>query len=100
MRGSVVVLAGFVGLLGFSVVAQADPAAPASAPAAPTVTAAAPTDDPNEMICKTMAPTTGTRLGARRECQTRHQWDMEQQQAQREVQENQRLGLTGGIPGN
>jgi hypothetical protein len=52
------------------------------------------------MICKTMAPTTGTRLGARRECQTRHQWDMEQQQAQREVQENQRLGLTGGIPGN
>jgi len=30
-----------------------------------------------------MAPTTGTRLGARRKCQTRHDWQMQQEEAQK-----------------
>lgn len=103
MRRSVVLLAGVVGFLGSSLVAMADPAAPATTAPAPTVAAAPasdPANDPNEMVCKTMAPTTGTRLGARRICQTRHNWDMQQQQAARELQQNQTLGLQGGIPGN
>jgi len=124
MRRSVVLLAGVVGFLGSSLVAFADPTAPAPSTTAPvttttttTTTTTAPATtvatmapaarpvadtahdlDPNEMICKTMAPTTGTRLGARRECQTRHQWDMQQQEAARELEKMQ--GTLPGVPGN
>jgi hypothetical protein len=51
------------------------------------------------MICKTMAPPTGTRLGGRRECQTRHDWDMQEIEAQRELEKNQSRTNPGRAPG-
>ena len=97
MRRSVVLLVGVAGLLGSSLTAMADPAT-ATAPAATTApaAAAAPADDPNEIICKTLAPETGTRLGARRECQTRHDWDMQHEEAERQLQYQQQMGLQAG----
>jgi hypothetical protein len=106
MRSSIVLLAGIVGLLGSGLVAFADPETPSSAAA--TTTAANPPDaasagtpqsDWNDIICKTMAPATGTRLGARRACQTKHEWDLQQQEAQREL-EHQQNGASAGVPGN
>ncbi len=105
MRCSAVVLAGFVGLLGLSFAAVADPGAPAAAAPAAAAPAAAPAvtaqvDDPNEVICKTMAPTTGTRLGARRECQTRREWDADQARAEQNLRQQQNIGnLQPGMPG-
>jgi hypothetical protein len=86
MRSSIVLLSGVVGLLGSGLVALADPV-PTTAPVNTPDTASAGTNpsDPNEMICKSMAPATGTRLGTRRECQTRHEWDMQFQENQREL---------------
>jgi hypothetical protein len=98
VRTSIALLIGIGGLLGSSLIALGDPApaTPATAPAA----AAAPISDPNEIICKTMDPATGTRLGARRVCQSAAQWNADQQQAQRELQLNQTRGLQAGVPGN
>jgi hypothetical protein len=106
MRSSIVLLAGIVGLLGSGLVAFADPAAPA-APAATTTTAnppdtasaGTPQSDWNDIICKTMAPATGTRLGARRACQTKHEWDMQQQEAQHELELNQQHSNPGSPTG-
>ena len=98
MRRSIFVLAGVVGLLGSGFVASADPSPATTTTAAnPSDTASAGTNPSNwnEMICKTMAPATGTRLGARRECQTRHEWDMQQQEAQRELEKNQQTSNPG-----
>lgn len=62
-----------LGLLGTSAFAQDAPVAatPQTAPATQTM----PAGDPNEVICKTMEPATGTRIGARRICQTKREWD-------------------------
>jgi hypothetical protein len=104
MRSSIVLLAGIVGLLGSGLVAFADPETPTSAAATtatanPTDTAsAASQSDWNDMVCKTMAPATGTRLGPRRVCQTKHEWDMQQQESQREL-EHQQNGAAAGVPG-
>ena len=97
MRRSIFVVAGLVGLLGSGGAVLADPPAATTTTAAPQDTASAGTqpNDWNEMICKTMAPTTGTRLGARRICQTRHEWDMQQQEAQRELEKNQQNSAPG-----
>jgi hypothetical protein len=106
MRSSVVLLAGAVGLLASGFVALADPAA-STAPAATTTTAnpsdtasaGAPQSDWNDIICKTLAPATGTRLGGRRECQTKHEWDMQQQEAQHELELNQQHSNPGSPTG-
>jgi hypothetical protein len=64
--------------------AFADPAAaPAPTPAAtpaPTATPAATTTaeatpDPNEIICQTEPPPTGSLIGGRSDCRPRRQWD-------------------------
>jgi hypothetical protein len=99
MRSSIVLLAGVVGLLGSGFVALADPASTTTT-ANPPDTASAGTNpsDPNEIICKTMAPPTGTRLGARRECATRHEWQVQELEAQRETEKMQNTP-GAGIPG-
>ena len=76
-------IACFAGLCLFTAtaaVAQGSDPAPATpvatpAPAAPSPPASAATADPNKLICRTMPPETGTRLGARRKCQTQAEWD-------------------------
>jgi hypothetical protein len=100
MRSSIVLLAGAVGLLGSGLVAFADPPSTTTTAANPPDMASAGTDRSNwnEIICKTMAPETGTRLGARRVCQTRHEWDMQMQESQREL-EHQQSGASAGVPG-
>jgi hypothetical protein len=97
MRRSIFIVAGLVGLLGSGVAVLADPptATTTAANTADTSSTGAQPNDWNEMICKTMAPTTGTRLGARRICQTRHEWDLQQQEAQRELEKNQQNSNPG-----
>jgi len=75
--------------------ALADAAAPAPA-AAPAATATTNAGDPDKVVCRTMAPTTGTRIGTRRECLTQRQWDDIRQQTQKDttkMQENR--GIVG-----
>ncbi len=91
MRNSTALAIALASLLGSSVVALADPVAPM---------APAPADDPNQIVCKTEAPMTGTRLGARRECHTKSQWADMQRQAQQQLNLDQALGRTGRIPGS
>ena len=95
MRSSIFVLLSTVALLGSGSVALADPPATSSPD---TVSVGTNQSDPNEVICKTLAPETGTRLGPRRECQTRHEWDMQQQQSQRELLQKQNGGSLA-VPG-
>lgn len=52
-------------------------------------TTASNTDDGNQIVCKTMAPSTGTRLGTRRICQTQKQWDAQMQQDQKALSQQQ-----------
>ncbi|HEY3638709.1 MAG TPA: hypothetical protein VGK90_11210 [Rhizomicrobium sp.] len=46
----------------------------------------------NEIVCRSEAPATGTRLGGRRECHTVRQWNQRQYEQQRMVQMQQRTG--------
>ena len=65
--------------------------------AQPTVqTASAPTGDPNEVICKSQPPPTGSRLGGRTECHTRDQWDQRMREQQRMLQQQQALPMNAG----
>jgi zona occludens toxin (predicted ATPase) len=87
----------------FGSVAMADPANDTTAqPAAPAATAqtsapAAATpasdSDANMVICRERQGATGSRLGASRECHTKHQWDEMQQQNQHMVIQQQQSGL-------
>jgi hypothetical protein len=52
-------------------------------------TAASNTNDGNQIVCKSMAPPTGTRLGARRICQTQKQWDAQMKQDQKALSQQQ-----------
>ena len=56
--------------------------------------------NPNEIICKTQPPVTGTRLGNRRECMTRAQWDRRREETQQAVGHMQTMGKMGKVPGN
>ena len=60
------------------------------APAATTVAA----KDPKAIVCKRMAPETGTRLGSRMQCMTNAQWDEITRQSQEAIQRQQRSGAT------
>jgi hypothetical protein len=55
-----------------------------SAQAAPSVTATSPALDPNKRICKTIK-TTGSRLGGKRLCATRAEWDRIERETQEDV---------------
>ena len=75
--------------------AMADAAAP---PPAPAASDAAKTAELDKMVCRTMAPATGTRIGARRECRTQREWDDIRQQSQKET--NKMEGSTLAPRGN
>jgi len=84
--------------MGSSAMAE-DPAQPApaatAAPAAAPAPTAAPTEDADKVVCRNMAPATGTRLGARRECKTQRQWDDARLQTQKEIGQMQSSGNLG-----
>jgi hypothetical protein len=70
-----------------------------TSPAAQPATATADTEsDPNRIVCRTGAPTTGTRIGGNRECHTQHVWDEMRRQAQANLERSQQIGLTGPHP--
>jgi hypothetical protein len=54
-------------------------------PPAPAASDAAKTNDLDKTVCRTLAPATGTRIGARRECRTQREWDDIRQQSQKET---------------
>lgn len=63
--------------------AQTDTATTSSAATQTTTTASV--DDPNQIVCKRMAPETGTRIGARQVCKTNAQWDEMHQQVHHDL---------------
>jgi hypothetical protein len=69
----------FAGMVVAGTAALADAAPPPPAPA----TAVANPADGDKMVCRTMAPATGTRIGARRECRTQREWDDIRQQSEK-----------------
>ena len=76
--------------------AQADPAAQSQ----PTQTQSfqavdAPADDPNQIICRTMGATSGSRIGGARACHTRKEWEMQRQEHQRALINQQNHALMG-----
>lgn len=58
------------------------------------------TAERNEVVCKTLAANTGTRLGARKICMTRAEWDARRRADQENVQRVQSTGLMGAPEGN
>ena len=100
MRNLALALVSSVGftVCGFAAMADDAPAAPAAtAPAAATPAPAA-SSDADKMVCRNMAPATGSRLGARRECRTQREWDDIRIQSQKET--NHMEGSTLGPRGN
>lgn len=79
------------------------PAATAPAPAAMTATAATPApavntvpaEDPNAIVCRRLAPETGTRLGSRTQCRTNAEWN----EISRQAQEGMRMEMQKGTSG-
>ncbi|HEY4940392.1 MAG TPA: hypothetical protein VII56_03110 [Rhizomicrobium sp.] len=70
-----------------------------TAPAATAPAATSNTSDPaDEIVCKSMAPPTGSRLGSRRICQTGRQWQAQEQAARDAVQHEQNRGALFSTP--
>jgi len=100
------------GIFGIAVIlsslAMADPASEtssqpaAAAPTASTSQAAttASQSDANMVICRERQAATGSRLGASRECHTKHEWDERRADNERMVTQQQQTGLTGNPPGH
>jgi hypothetical protein len=57
--------------------AETATAATTATPAISATKTAQAAPDPNEMICESEAPPTGSLIGSRRICKTRRQWDAE-----------------------
>ena len=103
MRNFVILLVGAGALVGSAGLALADNTTSSQTVAPTTVArvqpASASTANPDEIVCRSMAPPTGTRLGARRVCQSQRQWDVEREAEQQELMKAQ-TSLTPGSPGN
>lgn len=72
-----------------------------TAPMAPAATAVATnTADaaPDQIVCKSLGPSTGTRLGSRHICQTAREWEMQQKAHQADVMHEQTRGLLYSTP--
>ena len=67
--------------------AETEAVAPAEGTEAPAE--AASDKDPNEVICKKLAAETGTRLGKRKECRTRREWDSIEAEAKENLEKSQ-----------
>lgn len=77
--------------------APAQPANPAvQPPAAPAATdsKAVAATDPNAIVCKRLAPETGTRLGSRTQCMTNAKWDEITRQSQASMRDISKAGAT------
>lgn len=68
----------------------------ATAPAANSSTS----DPADEIVCKSMAPPTGSRLGSRRICQTGRQWQAQEQAARDLITREQNRGALFSTPSN
>jgi hypothetical protein len=82
--------------------AVAQQAAPAATPQA-TQQQAAPTDDPNEVICRAGEPILGSRFPGPRTCHTRREWDQikrDSQDALFHTQMNRACSSAGSGPGS
>jgi len=77
--------------------AMADAAPPPPAPAAAD---AAKTNDLDKMVCRSMAPPTGSRIGVRRECRTQREWDDIRQQSQKITNQMEGASHTTNPTGN
>ncbi|MBI1329177.1 MAG: hypothetical protein GC166_04645 [Alphaproteobacteria bacterium] len=55
--------------------------------------------DLDKIVCKTMAPPTGTRLGGRRLCQTQREWDAMHENTKQDLMKNQMQGIQQSPPG-
>jgi hypothetical protein len=81
----------------------------AAAPASTMAAASAPAATPNqsggsvvnldEVVCRVVAPPTGSRFGGGRECHTVRQWNQRQKDSQDILTREQRMG-TAGSPGS
>jgi hypothetical protein len=88
-----------VGLLSLAAPAFAEQTAPPPPPAAEGQPQAqqpasgtpeqAPAEDPNEVVCKKLEADTGTRLGKRKECRTRQEWNQIAEEAKRNLEKSQ-----------
>ncbi|HVV64887.1 MAG TPA: hypothetical protein VHC42_05425 [Rhizomicrobium sp.] len=73
----------------------------ASAPSSPAVAvqpepaAKSPVSDADAVVCRTLAPKTGSRLGARRVCLKQREWDDMMYRAQKELMRDQKRGCNG-----
>jgi hypothetical protein len=76
--------------------AMADPAAAAP----PAATDAASTADLDRIECRTTAPETGTRLGAKRQCRTVRDWNELRDRAQKTLNDVQSRSLQQTSPGS
>jgi len=82
VRKFALMLVSTVGLTVCASAAMADAAAPAPVPATQPAANQAELD---KMVCRTMPPATGTRIGTRRECRTQREWDDIRLQSQKET---------------
>jgi hypothetical protein len=94
------VILALAALMCASTVATADdpvvgaPSSPAVA-AQPVPGEKSPASGADAMVCRTLAPKTGTRLGARRVCLKQREWDEMMFRAQKELMRNQQRGCNG-----
>ena len=82
--------------------AESTPSAtPAPASSAPAATVVSNTSDAaqDQIVCKSFAPATGSRLGTRRMCQTQRQWDAQEKDTQTLVMHEQTRGALYSTPG-
>jgi hypothetical protein len=49
--------------------------------------------DLDKIVCKTMDPPTGTRLGGRRECMTQREWNDRTRQDRQQIEKSQTVGV-------
>ena len=94
MRASLIVAIGMAA--GFSSLG-AVPATSQTPQAEPADTETDATNAGNEIICRRVAPPTGSRIGPRNVCKTRHEWDQITAES-RDVVEN--IGNRSRIGGN
>ena len=97
---NVIMTVAVVGLLASGSALAQTTSTPAAAPAPTSPAASADPDYNTTMVCKTMEPATGTRLGARHECHTQREWDQIRTNNQAALQANQTEGLQHNPPGN
>ena len=100
MRYDVLSIALVAGLTASLSGAWAESATATPTASAPAATVASNTSDAaqDQIVCKSMAPATGSRLGTRRICQTQRQWDAQEKDMQTLVMHEQTRGALYSTP--